>query len=256
MIHKKIQHFYHIFCNGNKWKDIVRYHFYLLYETDLYHHIDNIYIGLCGSDISKAKNFLLQLDILSKIKIINEEEKGWEQVTLEYLEKNKEEFKNDIVFYAHTKGSSKTNKFEIVKSKLWRKNMEYYNITNWRDAVLFLEKFDTYGIHHLGYYNNSYYAGNYWWVNGSALERTKRLLFQNRFQAEHWIGTIKNIKFYDACPYYPLIINFKGVSIWYRLFSLIISMSIKNVFGKLKREFMRNYIAKRKKITNREDKYE
>jgi hypothetical protein len=243
---KKIQHFYHIYCKGDNWKDIVREHFYLLYETNLYHYIDTIYVGLCGDQINQAKKFLRSLDLLSKIKIVNEQESGWEQVTLEYLELNKEQFKDDVIFYAHTKGSSKTNKSEIIKCYLWRKNMGYYNIQNWRDAVLSLKDFDTYGIHHLGYFNNIYFAGNYWWATGEAIGRTKKLLFKNRFQAEHWIGTIENIKYYDPCPYYPLIINFKGLSVWFRFYKLILSMPINQVFKKIKRELMRNSIAKRK----------
>jgi hypothetical protein len=243
----KIQHFYHIYCENNYCKTIVENHFNLLHKTKLYDSFNSIYIGLCGSNTESFKSLLKKHDPAKKIKIINEQVIGWEQVTLSYLEKSKDKFVDDIIFYAHTKGSSKTDKWELSKAYLWRKNMEYYNIKKWKDALFFLEKFDAYGIHYRNS-KNKYYAGNYWWTKGSLILKTEKLLFQNRFDAEHWIGTAERVLFYDACPEYPIVINFKGVHILHRIYTLLFSVPLSIIIKKIKKEFIikRTYSKKRK----------
>ena len=192
---KTLHHFYHVYADGD-WLNILENHINYLIDYDIYNNLDTFQIGIVGNknNIQQVKSFLFNKNI--KYIICNEQESGFEQVTLNKLY----EFSliNDgYVFYAHTKGATSDNHF-------WRRLMMYYNIVKWKECVNFLnENYDIVGAYwikpnHLWEHadHDYFYAGNFWWANLNYIRKLNYPLNNHRYNAEGWIGLNETKKFY------------------------------------------------------------
>jgi hypothetical protein len=212
-------HFYHVYCNGNLWKDIVLEHFNLLKETKLFFEFKKIFVGIVGNRREEAKQLLFEL-CQEKLIIVNESNDGWEQETLNFLSNNRKYFRNDIIFYAHTKGASKTTFFNFLNTTIWRKSMNHDCIINWQKAIKILETHDCYGSHLIDSYwmeNDFHYSGNFWWITGNALQRIGELKNITRYDAEDWIGSIKKANPYGVSHKYANFRNFCKVPLYLKI---------------------------------------
>ena len=96
-------HFYHIFCFGDYWENIVISHFNLLRINKLI--FEKVYIGLVGNQRERAKEILTNLNIANLV-IVNEKEFG----LLDY---------NTYLEFAKRVQQSKSN---VIKNMLGKKN--------------------------------------------------------------------------------------------------------------------------------------
>jgi hypothetical protein len=200
----KIYHFYHVYADG-KWKDPVTEHIDALTKYGLYDSLDKMFIGFVGhyDNISEVKQYLK-----SKIdyEIIEEQTTGWEQVTLEHLKNYSEKNLNDCIIYAHTKSSSDPSSINIS----WRKSMTYYNIVKWKECLNNLNNVDTVGCHWVSNMGiNGIWGGNYWWATCRYVSKLPLLEYNNRHDAEEWIGSIKEKSIHDMNPGFPSMKLFK-----------------------------------------------
>jgi hypothetical protein len=147
-------------------------------------HFDFPYILNVGISIADD-NTSIDYIINKFEKIRDVRSKGNEFVTLDLIEKDKENFgDSDYILYIHTKGASKQNLENVVS---WRHLMNYFNIEKVKNVFKLFEKTDynTYGVL-LGTAGKwKLYSGNFWWVKVSYLKTIKTEgIKKNRFNAE------------------------------------------------------------------------
>jgi hypothetical protein len=191
----KIAHFYHVYADG-KWKDPLTDHIDALKEYGLYDSLNSFNVGVVGSEenANEVYDYLDSRDI--QYTKLDWQTQGWEQVTMrhipEYAKNN-----NGFVMYAHTKGAHDPSPINIS----WRKSMTYYNIVNWKLPLELLAiGYDSVGCH---WCNNAFWGGTYWWASTNYIRRLSPLLYDDRWDAEHWIGQAEEKRLYDMNPGWP-----------------------------------------------------
>lgn len=117
---------------------------------------------------------------------------GWEQVTMQLM---RDHAVGDVL-YAHTKSAAN---YSEMHDK-WRRSMTYFNVVCWRDCVRYLADHDTVGCHLID--PGDFWGGNYWWARSEWLAELSPLQYDNRYQAEAWIGTHPGRR-YDMKPGWP-----------------------------------------------------
>ena len=185
-------------CQKGKWKYSLQLILNGIINSGLY---DNIKEIRCG--ILTETGTIIQDEIFNipKIKIIyigysNE----YERPTLLHMKEsaNTDDI-NTKYFYFHTKG---LRWFDTPKEKFiidWIKLLIYWNIEKWKDAILKLEQYDTYGCN---YYikddsNPSHYSGNFFWVKNAYLKLLPDSIGNNYNDPEFWICK-SNPNYYNA----------------------------------------------------------
>jgi hypothetical protein len=114
----------------------------------------------------------------------------------------------DKILYMHTKGVNKNT----PQTHAWRKYMAHFCIDKYSTCLESLKTYDTCGVDltinkdsmrhvtknkKLQYSKLKFFAGNFWWANGSYLHSLPRLDELNqkyRWGAERWIGMHPNPK--------------------------------------------------------------
>jgi hypothetical protein len=103
------------------------------------------------------------------------------------------------ILYFHTKGASRKTRF----TEDWRKCMQYFCITNWRECYQALQSgYDLVGINwqedtSMGYH--PHFSGGFWWAKAAYINTltNKALDSTFRYDREFWIGTgepkVKNL---------------------------------------------------------------
>lgn len=207
----KLYHFYHIYSDG-KWVKPVWEHLRALQKSRLSRHLESISIGIAGSEDNRRKveKFLKVYSLIFRLncKVVNQEDDGWEQVTLDKLY----EFSQDhhgYVLYAHTKGASNDEE----PNPSWRKSMTHFTVLRWKNAVEKLKDYQAVGCYWLLPedlpVNGYYFGGNFWWTHLSLVRTLGKPSRSCRFQAEMWLG--KDYKanpfpVYDLNPVFPNVI--------------------------------------------------
>lgn len=191
----RIAHFYHIYADGH-WQDPVKEHIDALKQHGLYDSLDSFNIGFVGSNknINSVHEYLKDNDI--KYLTVASEPEGWEQVTMKHISRYAKN-KNGFVMYAHTKGAHDPSPINIA----WRKSMTYYNIVHWpTPAKLLAVGYDSVGCH---WCNDAFWGGTYWWATTNYIRRLSALRYNDRWDAEHWIGQAEHKRLYDMNPGWP-----------------------------------------------------
>jgi hypothetical protein len=178
-----LYHFYHVYADG-AWRKPLGLHLAALKHTGLLHSLSGFYVGIVGKEENRE-------DVKEVIPatLIAEEDKGWEQVTLEVLH-DFAAWNDGKIFYAHSKGA--WNDTDL--SKAWRESMTYDCIVRWRECVNALDLSDAAGPFWLKSNepehreHDYFFAGNYWWANASYIRRLPPVKNDTRYQAEGWIG--------------------------------------------------------------------
>lgn len=189
----ELHHFYHIYADG-EWLEPVTDHIIALRRRKFEEQLKTIRIGLVGKQHNRdAVKALLDSEGLKYI-VVDEQEEGWEQVTLEHVYAFSKE--NDgIVIYSHSKGAA--NPSQINTS--WRRSMEYHNFVFWEKPYwALLNGMYLAGCHWLTVSpntedENQFYGGTYWWARCDALRLNEPLGYLNRYFAEHWIGQLRRV---------------------------------------------------------------
>jgi len=178
----------------NDYLDIVSEQLRLIIKSGLYANCDCIHVGCLGPAQERAA-----LDVFfhdhSKIKIVTHSTdlEKYEFQTLKIL---KSESTNALPvfygFYIHTKGVSYPGN---EGGKYWRDYMNYYILTNWKEAVLNLSKgYEVYGVKLQTIRDlpakKMHYSGNFFWFKSEyakTLPNIDSLDQKNRFEAEMYI---------------------------------------------------------------------
>lgn len=214
----KLIHYYHIYSDG-LWQFIVHQHFTSLISYGLINSLDEVRVGIVGSDVTRRKvKECLEAFNIGKIVTDIELGTGFEQVTLNRLyEASKTE--EAFYLYAHTKGCSDPS----LINQLWCRSMLYYNVVMWRAAINELAKdgIDAVGCHwickeeypFMADQNNPngypFFGGTFWWAKSRHIRELGRPCTEHRWQAEHWIGKKTGTKVVDLNKGFPAIELFK-----------------------------------------------
>lgn len=146
-------------------------------------YILNVGISLAEENIS-ITHILHKFDKIRDVRA-----KGYEFVTLDLIEKDKDKFDNaDYILYLHTKGASKQYDINYPNIISWRRVMNYFNIEKVSNVFKIFEKtdFNTYGVL-LSHIRNFklHYSGNFWWMKGSYAKTIDiSNVKKNRYNAE------------------------------------------------------------------------
>ena len=162
-----------------------------LVSNGLYDKLNHLHIGFNG-----------RLDICSvpdKAVACSNENQQEETGTLKSLRDWAAANPESYILYFHTKGASRKTRF----TEDWRKCMQYFCITNWRECYQALQSgYDLVGINwqedtSMGYH--PHFSGGFWWAKAAYINTLtdKELDSTFRYDREFWIGTgepkVKNL---------------------------------------------------------------
>lgn len=182
-------HFYHVYAGG-LWSIPVQEHLDALESFGLLDNLKNMYVGYVGTP-DQTKEAEEYINSRTSAITINKSETGWEQETMCLIP---EMLDDTYVFYAHTKGSHDPSAINIA----WRQKMTESCVGNWREAVDSLNNHDISGCYWVkDAEGNRYFGGTYWWATPAYLKTLPALKKEHRWQAEHWVGSAVDPKYYD-----------------------------------------------------------
>ena len=182
--------FYHVFP-GQGWEEMYHEQLGALVSNGLYDKLKYLHVGFNGS--------LSLLSIPDKAVASSNKNQQEETETLQALRAWAAANPESYVCYFHTKGISKDTKY----TEDWRKLMQYFCITNWRECYQALQEgYDIAGAMwqcntSMGY--RPHFSGNFWWATCRYINTlTAEALESNfRYDREFWIGTgqpkVKNL---------------------------------------------------------------
>tara|TARA_X000001382_G_scaffold37547_1_gene25070 strand:- start:315 stop:1592 length:1278 start_codon:yes stop_codon:yes gene_type:complete len=182
--------FYHVYP-GYGWEEMYHEQLGALVSNGLYDKLNHLHIGFNG-----------RLDICSvpdKAVACSNENQQEETGTLKSLRDWAAANSESYILYFHTKGASRKTRF----TEDWRKCMQYFCITNWRECYQALQSgYDLVGINwqedtSMGYH--PHFSGGFWWAKAAYINTLtdKELDSTFRYDREFWIGTgepkVKNL---------------------------------------------------------------
>lgn len=162
-----------------------------LVSNGLYDKLNHLHIGFNGS--------LNICSVPDKAVACSNENQQEETGTLKALRDWAAANPESYVLYFHSKGASRKTRF----TEDWRKCMQYFCITNWRECYRALQDgYDLAGINwqedtSMGYH--PHFSGGFWWAKASYINTLtdKALDSTFRYDREFWIGTgepnVKNL---------------------------------------------------------------
>jgi len=194
----------------NDWVSIIKNQFERVVKSGLYNRCDHYFCGVYSESDEEYYNFLKMVDYYDKdikVKVVRYTTNKFEYDTLINLQNYCKMNKNGCVLYYHSKGTSKIDQTESMKS--WRDCLEYLNIDHWSKSVdsLKLKAYDVVGGLYVEKYvspqkeYNNYYSGNFWWADCEYINRLPNLsltymntlvsgdMSDHRMACELWIGT-------------------------------------------------------------------
>lgn len=189
---EKIKVFIHIATIGN-YQEIVKDFFEKIVESKLIDEAEEIIFSIVGDGI-------LEIPENNKIKINrNTDLSIGEFYTLEKIKSFADSVNDNYkILYIHTKGVTAPNNKNIID---WRNYMSFFNIIKYKEAIHFLNTYDTCGVD-LVNEPTTHYSGNFWWANTNFLKTLPKIeeisnpdskkILTLRHNAEFWICMIKS----------------------------------------------------------------
>ena len=177
--------YFHV-CQKGEWKRSFTMIFNKIKESKLYDNVNEIRCGIVNDT-----GILIKDPIFNdpKIKIIHVGySHEYERPTLLHMRNSNEDVK---YLYCHTKGIRWFGTHVESRVVDWINLLIYWNIERWRDAVLELERYDTYGCNL--YVKEKYpkhYSGNFYWVTKSHLNKLNTTIGPEYNDPEFWIFNI------------------------------------------------------------------
>lgn len=201
---KNIVGYIHV-CQKGDWKKSYNLLIESIKKSGLYDNVTEIRLGIINDYGKLIDDKLFNDDKMKIIYVGNSKE--YERPTLLHMKKSSNiDFDNTVYFYLHTKGIKHFNtKYEndVIK---WIRDMLYWNIELWENAINKLNNYETYGCN----YNGIHYAGNFWWATKKHIEKLPNEIPDYYTAPEDWVTTNKdNIYCVNNCqddfksPYPP-----------------------------------------------------
>jgi hypothetical protein len=160
--------FYHIY-QVNHWESIVNEQLTTVLESDIMENVNSLHLSVIGNSPITTSSFFKKYE--NRLVISYESENIYELPTLNKLLKFSKENDGYNILYFHTKGV--THKDDSTSVQDWRRYMDYWNITRWKDAIKVLKTYNVYGVNLVSFkqFHNSqpYYSGNFWWSKSEYL---------------------------------------------------------------------------------------
>lgn len=183
----------------NHWEEIVTEQLHKLVESGLYDATDMIYCGIIG-DNDSFKRYMEIIAPYSKIKVqeYSTTAELYEFHTLDIIKTQADQSEeNYYIYYIHTKGVTygidHENNVAYKGGTEWRRFMEKWTITKWRDNVAELDKgYEICGTQMRVRDWARHYSGSFWWAKSEyirILRPIPMLDISDRMQAEFWIGS-------------------------------------------------------------------
>jgi hypothetical protein len=175
--------YFHI-CQKGDWKRSFTMIFNKIKESGLYDAVDEIRCGIVNDTGTLLSDTLLNDP---KINIIHTGySHEYERPTLLHMKNNAQS--NTKYLYCHTKGLQWFGTYNEPFVLDWINLLIYWNIEKWRDAVVELDSYDTYGCNFLK--KNVYpdhYSGNFYWVTSNHLSKLNKTIDSQYHAPEFWI---------------------------------------------------------------------
>lgn len=192
---KNVQLFWHVAIMGN-WREIVTEQTALFRQARL-----RPMIGRVGKSIGG------ELTRIGKLVYASPRLKYYELPTLRKLWEYCQLNPKSIVIYCHTKGANHS----VPEARAWRKLMEWYVVTKWRENLPLLEDHDAVGVNWRDWHilwnrlftNSNFFDGNFWmatadWINKLPApfcpDRPRNAQCRRRGWAERWLGSRSGIR--------------------------------------------------------------
>ena len=194
--------FYHCYLINN-WKEIVDEQLFLMKQSGLYENSTKISIAVIyhnEQQIEQFNNIVKKYDNLNKFNIKFSNQNTYEFQTLYDIKTTCE--KNDChICYFHTKGVFSEKIIENRGVRSWRKYLNHFIITKWKDNIeALLSNHDICGVNYEfnTMHNKHVIGGNFFWVNS---DYVKSLPYPNinndRFVLETWITSNDTRRVYE-----------------------------------------------------------
>mmetsp|Transcript_38891 Transcript_38891/g.62996 ORF Transcript_38891/g.62996 Transcript_38891/m.62996 type:complete len:418 (-) Transcript_38891:561-1814(-) len=130
----------------------------------------------------------------------------WEFPTLDLLRSHCSLYPNDLVWYIHNKGASRTPNRPVED---WRKLLMYFVVERWQDCYTHVANNETDACGSMLYHNTDldrFYAGNFWWARCDYINTLPAYNRADRYSAERWVGqgNVRLVNCYQTCthPYF------------------------------------------------------
>ena len=191
--------YFHV-CQKGDWKRSFTMIFNKIKESGLYDNVDEIRCGIVNDTGTLIPDPLLNDP---KIKIIHVGySREYERPTLLHMRNSIDMNTPMKYFYCHTKGIQwfGTRRENYIID--WINLLIYWNVEKWRDAVLELERYDTYGCN---FWKNNitypdHYSGNFYWVTSNHLSKLNKTIEPQYHAPEFWI--FNTTQSYNYCNAY------------------------------------------------------
>jgi hypothetical protein len=183
--------YFHI-CQRGQWKRSLQMSLDKIVKSGLY---DVVNVIRCG--VVNDSGILIPDEIFNdpKMKIIYEGlSHEYERPTLLHMrnsaEKDAEEMGYDTKYlYLHTKGIRWFGADQEQNVVDWIKLLQYWNIEKWRNALIQLEKYDTYGCNYINESYPPHYSGNFFWTKASYVKTLDNHIGDQYNDPEFWLLT-------------------------------------------------------------------
>ena len=176
-------------CQKGEWKRSFTMIMNKIKESKLYNNVNEI---RCGVINDRGQIIIDPVLNDPKIKIIHVGySHEYERPTLLHM-RNANDDINTKYLYCHTKGIRWFGTHKENNVVDWINLLIYWNIERWGDAVLELERYDTYGcnFYKRDNFNPNHYSGNYFWVTFTHLKRLNNTIGPNYNDPEFWLFNI------------------------------------------------------------------
>lgn len=199
---------YHVAIMRN-WETIVKEQMEILNVSGLGQESTRIYVQLTGvkdsAHFMSIKKHFEHLPFYSKMNFRSFKKlEVYENPSIRQVQVTARTKPNAKIFYFHTNGVYQgeknvgTNYFhkgywtpeQLGNIQQWRRFMEFFTITKWKDCIKYLETYDCCGTDWVKNRNgvSFHFSGNFWWANADYILRCT-LEENNRFNCERFIGT-------------------------------------------------------------------
>lgn len=182
--------FIHV-MQANHWRDIVKELTGQIESSGLYQAVDRIFVGYVGA----CPDHGILVPSKYEVAFHHPNVLEYEYPTLCFLQTVCGQNTTAKVFYMHTKGASKPYRPSWAEGL--RQNYTNAVVQQWRFCVWLLDTYDIAGP----LWNGRHFSGNFWWANARYILTLPRLSsdpYQDRFQAENWIGSSAQKKVFDV----------------------------------------------------------
>lgn len=173
--------YFHI-CQKENWEKSFDLIFNTIKQHGLYDAMKEIRLGIVNDHGNIINDFRFK-DPKIKIIYVGKSDE-YERPTLLHMKTSAlDDPEKTLYFYLHTKGIRHYNTKNEEKIMKWIRDMLYWNIEQWKNAVKILQNKETYGCN----YNGVHYSGNFWWASREHINKLPEKIGEKYTDPEDWI---------------------------------------------------------------------